>query len=56
MLTFRVILLMRYIGADKSRFMSIDINPFVPNAPFLYPQKTSRFSRGRERVHWEQVG
>ena len=30
------------------------INPFVPNAPFLYPLKM--FSRGREKVHWEQMG
>ena len=39
-------------------------NPFVPNAPFLYPLKT-RFSRfygflmfsaDRERVHWERMG
>ena len=30
------------------------INPFVPNAPFLYPLKTSE--NRRERVHWEQMG
>ena len=37
------------------------INPFVFNAPFLYPLKTSEnlkflwcFQGGRERVHWEQ--
>ena len=37
-------------------------NPFVPNAPFLYPLKTSEnlkvflmFSGGRERVHWEKM-
>ena len=36
--------------------------PVVPNAPFLYPLKTSEnlmvlmFSGGRERVHWEQIG
>ena len=29
------------------------INPLVPNAPFLYPLKT--FSKGSERVHWEQI-
>ena len=38
----------------------IQINPFVPSAPFLYPLKTSEsflmFSGGRERVHWEQLG
>ena len=38
------------------------INPFVPNATFLYPLKTSenqyRFLLlgGRENVHWEQMG
>ena len=32
------------------------INPFVPNAPFLYPLKTSENLEGRERVHWEQMG
>ena len=38
-------------------------NPFVPNAPFLYPLKTSEnltiflcFQGGRERVHWERIG
>ena len=39
-----------------------NLNPFVPDAPFLNPPKTStnlsflKFSRGRERVHWEQMG
>ena len=40
------------------KFMKV-INPFVLNAPFLYPQKTSEnltVSGGRERVHWEQTG
>ena len=35
------------------------INPFIPSAPFFYLLKTLRFSdvfRGRERVHWEQIG
>ena len=39
-----------------------DVNPFVPNVPFLYPLKTTEkpygfllFSRGRERVHWERM-
>ena len=38
------------------------INPFAPNGPFFCPMKTSRncgflmFSRGRKRVHWEQMG
>ena len=32
------------------------INPFVPNAPFLYPLKNIMFSGGRERVHWERMG
>ena len=38
-------------------------NPFVPNAPFLYPPENIRkphdflmFSGGRERVHWELMG
>ena len=34
------------------------LNPFVPNTPFLYPLKTTEnrtVSRGRERVHWEQM-
>ena len=33
--------------------------PFVPNAPFFYPLKTSEnlmFLGGRERVHWKQMG
>ena len=39
------------------------VNPFVPNAPFLYPLKVSEnltvflmFSGCRERVHWKQMG
>ena len=38
------------------------VNPFVPNAPFLDPLKTSEnlgffwCSRSREKVHWEQMG
>ena len=37
------------------------INSFVPNAPFtnpfLYlPYGFLMFLRGRERVHWEQMG
>ena len=39
-----------------------DVNPFVPNVPFLYPLKATEkpygfllFSRGRERVHWERM-
>ena len=35
----------------------LHINPFFPNAPFVYPLKTSlMFSRGRERVHQERMG
>ena len=34
------------------KFVSNHINPFVPNASFLYPLKKG----GREKVHWEQVG
>ena len=35
-----------------------NLNPFVPNALFLYPLKTSgnRKTGGRERVHWERMG
>ena len=40
-----------------------DINPFVPNAPFLYLHPYYRklyvffmFSGSRERVHWERMG
>ena len=32
----------------------IYVNPFVPNAPFLYLLKTSE--NRKERVHWEQMG
>ena len=42
-----------------SGFISAVLNPFVPNVPFLYPQKTSenrKVSGGRERVHWEEMG
>ena len=41
----------------------IFINPSVPNAPFIYPLKTSEnltvfwcFQGSRERVYWEQMG
>ena len=43
----------------NGRNSNIIINPFVPDAPFLYPLKTSEnitvscFQGGRERVHWE---
>ena len=44
-------------------FLLLTLNPFIPNAPFLYPLKTSEkpydfliFSGARERVHWEQMG
>ena len=33
--------------------------PFVPNAPFLFPLKTLRFSDvlgGREMAHWKRIG
>ena len=39
----------------------LDINPFAPNALFLYPLKTENltvflcFQGGKERVHWEQM-
>ena len=38
---------------------SPEVNPFFPNAHFLYPLKTSEnlmFSGGRERVHWQRIG
>ena len=41
---------------------NIVVNPFVPNASFFYPLKTSEnlgflmFSGGSERVHWERMG
>ena len=37
------------------------VNPFVPNAPFLHPLKTSKnqdlriFLGSREKVHWKQM-
>ena len=44
-------------------FSHSQLNPFVPNAPFLYPLETSEnskvflmFSGDRERVHWERMG
>ena len=47
----------------KMRGDPLRLNPFVPNAPFLYPLKTSEnltenliFSRGRERAHWRLMG
>ena len=48
-------------STTKRQFsVSIMINPFVPNAPLLYPLKTSEnlsmFSGSRERVHWEEIG
>ena len=43
--------------------LTIFVNSFVPNEPFLYPLKTSEnrkvffmLSGGRERVHWERMG
>ena len=46
----------------KLLFLLLHFNPFVPNAPFLYPLKISEnrkvfrtFSGGRERVHWERM-
>ena len=32
------------------------LNPFVFNAPFLYPLKTDFFSEGRERGQWKRMG
>ena len=49
-------------GSELTIFAGL-FNPFVPNAPFLYPLKTSEnfygflmFSGCRERVHWERMG
>ena len=45
----------------QKRKQSACFNPFVPNAPFLYPLKTSEnltvflFLGGRESMHWEQM-
>ena len=42
--------------------LALAINPFVPNAPFHYPLKTSEnlgflmFSGGRKMMHWERMG
>ena len=41
----------------KDIIPTLQLNPFVPNAPFLYPLKTSenrKVQGGRERVHWER--
>ena len=36
---------------------SSDINPLVPNTPFIYPENLRKpmFSGRGERVHWEQM-
>ena len=36
--------------------MQTKINSFVPIALFLEAAKTSENHKGRERVHWEQLG
>ena len=52
----------RILAVHKNYEIPVFINPFVPNAPFLYTLKTSEnrkvlmFLRGRESVHWEQMG
>ena len=53
---FPLVLILTKISKDL-------INPFVPNALFFYPLKTSEnrkgflmFSGGREREHWERMG
>ena len=41
-----------------TQILEFYVNPFVPNAPFFYPLKTSGnlwFSGGRELVHWERM-
>ena len=53
----RVLQDLQRITTQKMKF---SINPFVPNAPFLCPLKTSygflMSSGGSERVLWEQMG
>ena len=46
----------------RSKILNL-LNPFVPNASFLYPPENIRkpygflmFSGGRERVNWERMG
>ena len=44
---------------SSDAYTECSINPFISNAPFLYPLKTSenlKTSGVRERVHWEQIG
>ena len=42
-------------GNELEHSLSLNFNPFVPNAPFLYPLKSQR-KGGRERLHQEQMG
>ena len=49
------------VNVSKTK-MIMKFNPFVPNAPFLFPLKTPEsrkflvFSVGRERVYRERMG
>ena len=45
----------RNIKSIKNTVAVRHLNPIVPKAPFLYPQKTSENLTG-ERVHWERIG
>ena len=50
-----------FCAVQQSTFWVLYINPFVPNAPFFYPLKTSEngflmILGGREMVDWEQTG
>ena len=55
-------LLISFLAILEKTEKKNSVNPFVPNAPFLYPLKTEKkkgfrmVSGGRERVHWEQMG
>ena len=55
---FIVVLTNLYSKPEK-----VNVNPFAPNPPFLWPLKTSEnrkvfcfFQGVRQRVHWEQMG
>ena len=58
---FKPTILKKTSNSRKQRNI-IWFNPFIPNAPFLYPPENMRkpygfrmFPGGRERVHWEQM-
>ena len=47
-----------YLIINKFHFCKIQssINPFAPDAPFLYHHPFVMFPGGRKRVHWELMG